>query len=570
MAVRKITTSLELDGEKEFKKQLSSVNGELRNLKSDLALTTEEFKGNANSMEALTAKSKILNREIEQQKEKVGALERAVKESSEVYGDADSRTDKYRQSLNRAKTDLIKMQRELQDTDKYMEEAKRSTDKTAKSIDKFGKEVKDAGGDLDNLQGFDFGGLLDGLESIKGLGAAAAIGATAGAVKSVADGILEVEEATREYRKIMGTLETSSQAAGYTADQTKEAYERLYGVLGDTQTAATTVANLQAIGLSHEDLMLVIDSATGAWAKYGDSIPIDGLAESINETIKAGEVTGTFADVLNWGTQEGETFGVQLKQNTKANEEYNKAVMDAKTAEDFFNIALQECKTDAEKADLVLRTMKEQGLTQMAEGYRDLNDDIIKANEAQAKWDEATGKLGETLAPAAEAIKSFGADAIIWLTNRIEDAIQAAKNFWDLLTGEGEPASPGRRENRPSHRPARSADGSHAGGLRRVPYDGYLAETHKDEAILTAREAAVWRTLQRAAPVQRNPATSADVYNAAAATVNGLSTVTSVGPEHIEGVITLKTEDGQTLGRYIVPFVRREDKSNPQVVSDNL
>ena len=37
-------------------------------------------------------------------------------------------------------------------------------------------------------------------------------------------------------------------------------------------------------------------------------------------------------------------------------------------------------------------------------------------------------------------------------------------------------------------------DGSHAGGLSYVPWDGYRAELHKGEAVLTASEAAQWRS----------------------------------------------------------------------------
>ena len=540
MAVRTITTSLKLDGEKEFKKELSSVNGELRNLKSDLALTTEEFKGNANSMEALSAKSKILNREVEQQKEKVQALERALKESAEVYGEADSRTDKYRQSLNRAKTDLIKMSRELDETDKYLDEAKSSTDKAAKSIDRFGREVKDAGEELDDLRDFDFNSLLEGLEGLKGLGAAAGVAATAGAMKGLADGILEVEEATREYRTIMGTLQVSSEAAGYSADQTKEAYERLYGVLGDTQTTATTVANLQAIGLSQQDLMYIIDATTGAWATYGDSIPIDGLAEAINETIQVGKVTGTFADVLNW----------------------------AGTSEDDFNAKLQSANSTTERAQIVLEELTEQGLNKAGEAWRDVNDDIVAANEAQQKWDEATGKLGETLAPAANKIKEFGADAILWVAKQLEKATKAIKEFKENVSSFDEKLWHDRSPSGSKKPP--KPDKSHAGGLRRVPYDGYVAELHADEAVLTAREAETWRIMQRVPSARPSPATSADVYGAAAATVNGLNLRSQGGSEKFVGEITLKAEDGQTLGRYMVPFVRREDKSNPKVVSDRL
>ena len=80
MAVRTISTSIKLDGEQEFKKQMNSVNSELKNLKSELSLATAEFKGQANSMEALTAKGRLLQQQYDQQKAKVAALEKAVQE----------------------------------------------------------------------------------------------------------------------------------------------------------------------------------------------------------------------------------------------------------------------------------------------------------------------------------------------------------------------------------------------------------------------------------------------------------------------------------------------------------
>lgn len=42
-----------------------------------------------------------------------------------------------------------------------------------------------------------------------------------------------------------------------------------------------------------------------------------------------------------------------------------------------------------------------------------------------------------------------------------------------------------------------SVDGSHAGGIARVPRDSYVAELHKDEAVLTAAEAHNYRQRQR-------------------------------------------------------------------------
>lgn len=389
MATRTITTRLAVEGETEFKRSLSEANSNLKVMRSEMSLVDAEFKGQANSMDALTAKNKILRREQEQQAEKVKALERAVKDAAEAYGENDKRTDNYRQQLNRAKKELIDMNDALDENEKYLDEARKSADKCASSIDEFGREVKDAG---DNLG--DGGGLLSQLDDLKGLLAGGAV--VAGA-KAVGDAIIGIVDDTEEYRKIMGTLEISSQQAGYTADETAEAYKRLHGVLGDTQTAATTVANLQAIGLSQSDLMTLVDAATGAWATYGDSIPIDGLAEAINETIQTGKVTGVFADALNWAGQ----------------------------SEDEFNEKLAAANSTAERAQIVLDQLSSQNLPDAGQAWRDANGDLIDYNESQQNVDDAMAKLGERLAPVAAGIKNTFAGAVNIAIDTVEGWIEA-------------------------------------------------------------------------------------------------------------------------------------------------
>lgn len=384
MAVRTISTSIKLDGEQEFKKQMSSVNSELKNLKSEMALATAEFKGNANSMDALTAKGRVLQQQYAQQAEKVKALEKAVADASDAYGEADKRTDDYKRQLNYAKAALSDLNREIQENERYLDEAKRSADKAATSIDEYGREVKEAAKDSGSLSFTSpFAGLDDMVSQVGALKSAlvggAAVGAVAAGAQALVGAIVDIVDSTQEYRKVMGTLEVSSQAAGYTAEETAYAYERLYAVLGDNQTAATTVANLQAIGLSQEDLVFVIDSAIGAWSRYGDSIPIDALAEGINETISAGTATSAFSDVLVW----------------------------AKVNEDDFNAKLQAANSTTERANIVLQELARQGLAEAGQAWRDINDDIVQVNESQARFDEAKAKLGEALAP----IKSFLLDA---------------------------------------------------------------------------------------------------------------------------------------------------------------
>ena len=552
MATRTITTRIALDGEKAFKDQMAQVNGELRNLKSEMTLVDATFRGQANTTEALTAKHKVLRGSVEQQRERVRALTQAVEDATQAYGDNDKRTDGYRQSLNRAKAELADLNRELQDNERYLDEARKSADGCADSIDEYGKAVRDADGGKDPM-----GNILGGLSSLKGVLTG---GAVVGGIKAVGDAIMSVVEDTAEYRKIMGTLEISSERAGYSAQQTADIYRTLQGVLGDTQTAATTTANLQAIGLAQEDLVTVTNAAIGAWATYGDSIPIDGLSESINETIQAGKVTGTFADVLNW----------------------------AGTSEDDFNAKLEAANGTTERANIVLQELKSQGLDQAGKAWQDANEDVVALNEATERWDGAMAQLGETLTPAATAIKNFGADAIIWLA----DQIQAVIEWWNSLVsvmndpekgqmvGMGAGAvGTGQRAGQSVAREMRGDEimeykrrglinGTYAMGLDRVPWDGFVAELHKDETVLTASEAAVWRELQRRGSQTQQGALTAQEYRGGlAAAVNAINFGRDIGTGQ-ELRITLVTRDGRAMAEWLIDDIRQLNKSNPEVVSD--
>ena len=552
MATRTITTRIALDGERDFKAQMAQVNGELRNLKGEMTLVDATFKGQANTTEALTAKHKVLQGSVEQQREKVRALTQAVEDATQAYGDNDKRTDGYRQSLSRALAELINLNRELEDNERYLDEASKSADGCAESIDGYGKAVRDADSNKDPL-----GNLMAGFGNLKGMLAG---GAVVGGIKAVGDAIMSVVEDTAEYRKIMGTLEISSERAGYSAQQTADIYRTLQGVLGDTQTAATTTANLQAIGLAQEDLITVTNAAIGAWATYGDSIPIDGLSESINETIQAGKVTGTFADVLNW----------------------------AGTSEDDFNAKLEAANGTTERANIVLQELKSQGLDQAGKAWQDANEDVVALNEATERWDGAMAQLGETLTPAATSIKNFGADSILWLA----DQIQAVIEWWNSLVsvmndpekgqmvGMGAGAvGTGQRAGQSVAREMRGDEimeykrrglinGTYAMGLDRVPWDGFVAELHKDETVLTASEAAVWRELQRRGSQTQQGALTAQEYRGGlAAAVNAINSGRDIGTGQ-ELRITLVTRDGRAMAEWLIDDIRQLNKSNPEVVSD--
>lgn len=360
-------------------------------LSKELKQVNNALKFDSGNVELLAQKHTILTDAITNVKQELEALENAQEQVEAQYASGQIDRGAYLEFQNK----VVIARKRLKDLEEQANETaaeiKKIEEEPVEDVEKAAKKAEDA--------------LEDAGESATTFGDVLKAGTIIEAAKGIAEAVGNLVEETNEYRKIMGTLEVSSEQAGYTADETQEAYKRLFGVLGDEQAAATTLANLQALNLPQRELLGLIDNTTGAWAKYGDSIPIDGLAEAVNETIRAGQVTGTFADVINWGSKEGETFGVTMREATKANEEWNNSVAAAETAEDFFNLALQECNTEADRAQLVMQAMESQGLRPLAEAWRETNGDIVAANETQADFSEKTAEMAERVAPVVNEVK---------------------------------------------------------------------------------------------------------------------------------------------------------------------
>lgn len=133
---REIKTTLALDGEKAFKQGLEATSRQLRVLDSEMKATKASFAGNEKSLESLTARGKIFEKQVAQQKEVVAALSRAVQESAQKYGEADKRTDGYRIKLNNATAALAKMESELKQNSQAIQDFGKNADTAASKLDK--------------------------------------------------------------------------------------------------------------------------------------------------------------------------------------------------------------------------------------------------------------------------------------------------------------------------------------------------------------------------------------------------------------------------------------------------
>lgn len=364
-------------------KALKDVNSEIRGTQSQLKDVERLLKLDPKNTELLRQRFDLLNKSVNQTEEKLDALKQAEKKVQEQFVKGDASEEQY----NALKREIIATEMELQGIRTRASEAEdalrhideKPVEEVAKAADEAEEELKEAGKEASN-----FGDYLKAEAIVEG-------------AKSIVGSLKDVAEETKEYRKIMGSLEVSSESAGYTAEQTAQSYKQLYGVLGDEQSAATTTANLQALGLSQEQLTKLTNGTIGAWAKYGDSIPIDGLAEAINETVKAGQVTGTFADVLNW----------------------------AGTSEDDFNEKLSEAGSEAERVNLIMQEMANQGLMAAGEAWQKNNESLVESNQAQADMQEQLAELSELIEPVFTRLTQAVTALLTWF-NSLDDGTQTA------------------------------------------------------------------------------------------------------------------------------------------------
>ena len=221
--------------------------------------------------------------------------------------------------------------------------------------------------------------------------------AVGAAVSGLAAAFVALDGATEEYRVAQGKLNAGFQAAGFEAETARKSYRNFYAILGDTDTATEASQLLANMAKDEEEVTKWARIAAGVHGTFGDSLPIEGLVESANETARTGQITGVFADAINWATKEGEHFGVALKANTKANEDWNKAVAAATSAEDYFNLALQDCKDEAARQKLIVDTLSASYDTAATSFYKN-NQQVIDARRNQATLDETLAKVGDTSA----------------------------------------------------------------------------------------------------------------------------------------------------------------------------
>ena len=373
-----------IDGEAQFRKEIQQITENIKTLGSEFKVVASAADAEGESIESLSKKNDILNRTVTELEKRLTAQRNMLDKSTQLYGEADSRTQKWQRTVNATETELNKLRGQINKNNTALDKLENATDDADNAIEDLGDSADSAGSKLSAMT-VAMGNLIS-----------SGIQAAVSAVSNLVSSIWNLDESTEEYRTALGKVDTAFSTSAAGAEAARGAYNGLYNVIGDTDTAAEAAQLLARLATNTGDVATWTDIAAGVAGTFGDALPINSLIEASNETAKVGTVTGTLADALNW----------------------------AGISEDEFNEKLAACADESERANLIMDTLSGT-YEQASEAFYENNEALVTSRRNQTALNNAMAALGETAATIKNQL----------ITAFIPSISSLATAFNDLLNG---------------------------------------------------------------------------------------------------------------------------------------
>lgn len=215
-------------------------------------------------------------------------------------------------------------------------------------------------------------------------GAAALVGAAVATVP-----------ATDDLRQRLSMLETNATSAGYGMGTITEALKMFYAVSGDMDSSVEALSNLISARIPEDNMLEVVKQLSGAVIAFPDTLKIESLADSLQETLATGEATGQYGELL-------ERLGVNLET---------------------VNTNMSMATNEAGRQSLALQDLARNGLGALHTEWTTNNEDLIKSRESQYELQVATAEFAETILPFMTTLTDLLSDVMSWFT-QLPDGVQ--------------------------------------------------------------------------------------------------------------------------------------------------
>ncbi len=249
--------------------------------------------------------------------------------------------------------DTSKLNKGLKEAENGFKKVKSSADESEKSGGKFSKAMSALGVNAKSV-GDKVSSLAKGITT----GVVGALGyATAG---------------SQELRADMSKLQTVAETTGHNFDDVNKQFMNFVAVTGETDSSIEALNNLMnTSGMSAENLGIAVDYLSGAVEMFPDTLNIEGLADSLQESVATGQATGMLAELIG-----------RLGINT---EEWNK---DLETA----------C-SKGQGLNFVMDTLANTGLSNVNSKWQENNKELINSRKATLEFQQSMSQLGTTILP---------------------------------------------------------------------------------------------------------------------------------------------------------------------------
>ena len=343
-------------------KALSSVNKNIGETQKQLNDVNKLLKLDPKNTVLLAQKQKLLADATEDTAKKLKTLESAQQQLQNAVKIGDITQEQY-----------DAYQREIEETRSRLNKLNQETENTNKSMSKVTQAVESA---------------KKGLKNVSSVAKTAAAGIAAVATAAVA-----LVEGTQEVRSDLSKLEINAANAGVGLNTIEEAMRKLNFITGETDSNVEALSNLLAAEFDDSTLPVVLENLAGAVIRFPDTLKIESLADSLQETIATGKSTGQFAELLD-------RLGISAEK---------------------FDERLSKTNNTLQRQNLVLETLSKSGLANVTAQYE-------QANESQKEYSDAQYNLNQVLYDLAQQIAPIVAKAVSGITSVLVENADTIEN----------------------------------------------------------------------------------------------------------------------------------------------
>lgn len=361
---RTITTVFRADISN-FSKSTQDLNRYVSNVNSQFKLATSELGRWSDSTDGLQAKLTQLNGVLTAEQKRLEMMENAYADLVAQGKENTKEAEDLATALNNQRATVKETEKNINHYTDKLKELEDAGVETREELDKLNKENEELKENAKKLGGSILTGFAVGLAGL------------AGACVGVVKGLAGIVEETKELRTQMGMVETTFAEAGLSADSAEKTFDELFGVLGDSGKATEASLHLAQVAKNEEELLEYTNILTGVYSKFGDSLPVESMAEAVNVSSTLGTISGTLVDAFEFSGQ--------------SIDEHN-----AKLAE----------MTTAEERSAYIKGELNKIYAETGEAYKETNKEVIEANKAQNEYNQAMADIGEKAQPIITQFKT--------------------------------------------------------------------------------------------------------------------------------------------------------------------